>query len=554
MSRYIGLPDSVYQSQNAFLSAGTLTGIAYGAINAGELCMLHESGALMRVDPNLPWSAINQSTQAPYQLYVPTKWVNVPFTGGTILKTLGIPARLVNRNYAVPCQTSAGIGFIMRTSAGLEMSNYVNVSSDTSTTIPHSLALSNGNHVIIWHVSANLKFAVYDGYGNLVTAPVTASTVCQTSGMVPWHGHCVLGNGNFALTFCTTAGAHVGIIYGPNGSVVVSQFTIDSSCTGVALCTAPCANGDFVAGCFDTSHTAFKLYRITNAGSITWGPVSRSSATAIFSWPDAARQHPQANRLFELMGPGSTPNICWMLPDTDTYCKAFLHTSAGALAKKVDIGSFYHNAGWQDPACLTPFGFCMAHAPNTGPSTFVSYFDWSGNPLGQNHQCDNLGFNFPQGVTPNIAFYNAWAGAGVAISRYAGGTGFGGTEHRLIHVDPQGYVLGVPFNPLPFGADDICTPYPQSDWDGTSHDVFFTSSTLEVTSTLTKIGRSAVIGVAQASAANGASVTITAQGYFQLPSTQVFGPGTAFDNRDLPILGCRGTVGGQIAVLGGWSL
>ena len=554
MSRYLGLPDSVYASQNAFLSAGIMNGYATGAIGAGELCMLHESGAIMRVDPNLPWSAINQSNPYPNQILSTTKWVNVPFTGGTVVKTIGPHVRLLNRNYVVPCQSSSGVGFMLRTSAGLEMSNYINVAADVSTCVPYCHPFDNGNHAIIWHVGASLKMAIYDGYGTLVASTITISTTVLISGMVQWHGHCGLKNGNLALSWTTTGGALVGMVYGPTGSVVVNLFTIDAATTGQGHCCAPCDNGDWVHGCWDASHTRHALYRVSSAGSVVWGPVCRSGATSPHSFPDQARQHAQHNRICELKGPGSNPHIVWMIPNSAGYCNPHVHNHLGALVKAVDIGNMYHNVGCQDPVTMTPYGFFTAHAPSTGTSTFVSYFDWYGTPIGQNHGIDDGGHQFPQGTTPNMTFYTGWAGSSVAICRYAGGPSYGGAEHRMIHCDPQGFVIGTPFNPLPFGADDICTPHPDCDWDGTCHDIFFTSATLEVTSTLVKVGRSAVIGVAQAAAGNGDPVTINAQGYFQLPSTQVFGPGNAFDMRDLPLLGCRGTVGGSIAVLGGWSL
>lgn len=563
MSRYTDKPDSVY-SQSDFITAGILNCVATGAINAGELCMLNESGQIQRVDPALPWASINQSDPSPYQVFITAKWVTVTLTTMTIAKACGYPVRCrninagsaISRTYAVPVQSSAGVGFVLRTAAGLEISNYINVSADVSTTIPYTVPLQNGTFVLIWHVGAVMKFAIYDQFATQIKAPTIVSSAVLTSGMVPWHGHAILGNGNFAITWATTGGALVGIIYGPTGSVVVAQFTIDAASAGQAHVCAPCANGDFLIGCYDSSHTKHSLYRCTNAGSVSWGPIARSPATSPFSWPDAARQHPQHNRLCELLnGAGGTslPNICWNLPNSGGYCNSYVHDHLGALVKAVDIGVAYHNINCQDPVTQTPQGFCVAHAPSPGNGTYISYFDYLGNPCGQNTLVESGGRNFPPGQTPNIAFYTGWCGTGVGISRYYGGASFGGVECRVIHADQQGNCIGTPYNHQPFGPDDICAPAPNCDFDGTAHLITFTSSTLQISASLVKVGRSSVIGVAQADAADGANVTIVSEGYFPLPASQTFGPGCAFDQRMAPVPGARGVVSGRIAVLFGWS-
>jgi hypothetical protein len=65
--------------------------------------------------------------------------------------------------------------------------------------------------------------------------------------------------------------------------------------------------------------------------------------------------------------------------------------------------------------------------------------------------------------------------------------------------------------------------------------------------------RSSILGWAQNTAADGATTTIICAGFHTLPATQVFGGGKAFDQRNLPVFGAIGTIGGSTALLGGLS-
>jgi hypothetical protein len=512
---------------------------------------LLEAAQIVRTDPNLPWSAINQSDPSPYKVLSPAHWENIVFTSTlTVAKACGYTKRLLNRNYCVPLQTVAGVGFSIRTAAGLEVTNFILVSSDVSTCPPYSLPLNNGYFVFMWHVSSTLKFTIHDGLGNLIRSAVSITTICSTANMVPWHGHCLLANGNWAITWATTGGVLQGAIYDPTGLVILAPFTIDPSCQGYAHFCTSCANGDFLVGCFDSSHTRHSCYRVSNSGTVIFGPIHRSTATAPFAAPDAARQHSQDNRCIELAGPLPNPNFCWMLPDSDGYCKGHVHDYLGNLVRICDVGATYHDNHKQEPICWTPQGFCHTHCVGTSPSTYCSFFDWFGNPIGQNKDIDDGAHIFPVGSTPVVFHYSGWCGSGIVHSRYAF---FGGCEHRLIHCDPLGNVIGIPFNPQEFGSDDICSPHPCVDWDGTCKITYFTSVKLLVAAVIVKVGRSSVIGVAQADATNGNPVTIVGQGFFKLPLTQVFGPGVAFDQRVAPVPGCRGVVGGSNAILFGWS-
>jgi hypothetical protein len=552
LTRFIGTPDSVYSGRGGFLDQGILQGIITGNVAAGELCTLFESGIIKRTDPNLPWDAINQNT--PYAVVITEQQVvqNLPFTNMTVTKAIGHSRLLVNDLYCVPLQTAAGMGFCLRSSTGLEVTNFIVAAGDTSITEAHCLPFSGGGFALIWHTSAFLKFQIFSAIGAPVGSAVVVSSVCYTGSLVPWHGHCQLANGNFALTWATTGGSIIGQIFSPLGVLVGTQIGIDTYSGAHHFC-APCSNGDFVVHAWDVTHTRYKLYRIASNGALVWGPIMPSAGGSLWSQPDAARMHHQEHRLFELPpDPFGNRNLAVMLPDTDGYGKAWvLSPSTGALIRKVDFGVAYHDPGVASPLCWTPAGFAIAHALSVQPNTYASFYDVSGNCLNQNVLVDSNGYVFPPASAPIINTYLKWCGAGLAITRYAFNQGY--VEGRLIMCDHRGSVIGNPYAFQPYSSDDMCHPTPECYPDGRVFIAWFSVNVVLMKVTHHKIGRSSVIGVAQSAATDGQPVTIVSQGYFQLPSTQVFGPGNAFDQRLAAVPGCRGVVGGQRAALFGWT-
>jgi hypothetical protein len=528
-----------------------LQGVADQAIAAGELCTLFESGVIRRTDPTLPWDAINQKSSQEYTIYQAAPILNISMSGMTVNKGCGNPARLKNGTYIVPMQTSSGVGFSVRSSGGLQVSLFVQVSSDNSNVPPYCVPLQNGNHAIIWHVGASMKFGIYSPLGTVIVAPVTVETSCYVAGQVPWHGHCLLANGNIALTWATTGNILRTQIFEPaGGTAVTSVIAVDSAIYGGMHCARPCANGDYILSCFDGNHNLHKIYRMSNSGSAVWGPQTPSTATAIFSSPDAPRMHPQHNRMIEL----SNGNIAWVLPasSSSTYANIFILNSSGVLQKAVDPGVLYHDAGVAFPISIAPNGFAIGHANANIPNTYASFYDTNGNPLQINTIVDTTSYTPPTGSSPTVNLYMGFAGSGFGLGRYFYNSG--NVEARLFHLDHRGSPISAPITHQAYNPSDCSAPAPHCDTDGMIFTSFFSAGPQQCVVAVSKTGASAIVGAAQSDAAAGATVTIIAAGYFTLPSTQVFGVGHSFDMRDLPILGVRGTVGGQNAVLAGWTL
>jgi hypothetical protein len=555
MSRYKGIPDSVYGGNPGFLANGTLNAFITGNVNQGELCTLFESACIKRTDPSLSWSAINKDDPTAVVILIPTLITNFTLTSQTVFKGCGHPERHPQGFYVVPVQTTGGVGFIVRSAAGLQISNFFLVSTDVTTTVPHVEVLANGNFVIIWNASSVLKHCVIsptvDGFS--AGGVVTITSIILTSGFVPWFGHCQLANGNFVVTWTTTGNIVQGAIYTNAGVIVGSVFSIDASCQGVHHATQPCANGDFIHYCYDSAHTVFKVYRVTNAGSVTWGPITPSGCgTALFTNPDAGRVHPQNNRIFELLGPVSAPNICVVLPNATQYCNAFiLAPTTGALVQQCNIGNDFHDQNFHNPCCQTPAGFCQSHTLSAQSNTYCSFFDFNGNPIHANVICDTGSHQFRTADNPICHTYIGFSNAAVVVTRYAASASLS-VEIRCLHVDVTGTIIGVPFLIQGYGPSDCNSPIPICDRDGHVFHCHFSTGTLQLLCTVLIAGRSSVLGVAQASATNGQAVTIVSEGYFQLPATQIFGPGSAFDRRNSTPLGARGVVGGQNAILFGW--
>ncbi len=522
----------------------------------------------------------------------------------------GHPVRLPCGYFITPihCRGSIGVGFRIHAANGSELCPPFSIATDTCTTFPEVLPLIGGNFSLIWHTSATMKCATFTQFGVMIGSILTLSTSVVTSGKVPWHSACALIGGNFHLGWATSSAFLGQIINGSTGALVGSNISIDSFGNGGFHIATPCANGDFLVGCYDPTATKHKIYRITAAGSITWGPQMPCAGTTYFAQPDLGLVHPPKNRLFELNSNPGTPaqnNFVWMLPDTDTYSKAHVCSYLGALVKKVDIGASYHDAAVANPICITPAGFCIGHALNAQPNTYGSFFDFNGNCLQQNVVLDTTAPSLASGQTGVVNIYLDWSGSSVVFSRYFNNgatvhnqlsfsdavgvknTHFNGTYVSTVFGSPpsngvlppgainiqwsrsggqsfgvsQGGMNWAVSYDLPVGiivqqpqtASDMSCPAPCcGGGDGVIFTSYFSVGTLQLIVGCQKIDKSSVFGVAAAAAANGGAVTINSAGYFQLPSTQYFPIGNSFDRRASLPWGCRGTVGGASAVLAGW--
>lgn len=554
MGRQQWIPDSARSGNPAtFPSNNILPAFIDGTVAAGELCAIHESGLIRRVDPTLPWSAINQNSETALTIVEDLSIENLVISGGTTTKTCGYPVRLINKTTIIPVQTGSGIGFIIRTSSGLEVANFILASADNSVVVPYAIELANGNFALLWHTGANFKHMVFSPLGVVVqTVTVIASNV-YVAGSVPWHGRCNLANGNFVVSWCDTSQNLKAQIYSNVGIAVGSVITIDTGINAGFHALTKCANGDFVVTCFETTHSRHKIYRVTNAGAVSWGPITPSTASAIFSQPDGPRIHQQHNRIIEL----SNGNLAWMLPNASTYANAYVLSNLGSTLQQVDFGTLYHDSGVAAPIVLTPNGFAVAHTPNGSLSTYMSTYDVSGNCLVQNSLVDdglsngNVATAIPQGQTSIVNTYIGFSGAGLSISRYHQYNG-NNVEHRLLHCDHRGGLIGVPLTIKKYANVDIYGPTPSCDTNGIAFLAYFSTEHQTIKISVTKVGRSSVLGVAQATQnTSGGAITLSCAGAFALPSTQVFGPGNAFDQRQQPVRGAQGIVGGSSALLYG---
>jgi len=572
MGRFKGVPD--LQSSAGFLATGILNATAGNAIAQGELCMLVEGAAVLRVDPSMPWGAINQVDPAPVPLFAANVLTNISLPGMTTARGVGVPIILPNGTLIVPVQQS-GIGFAIRSSSGLQLSTFIQVSSDASNTVPIALALSNGNFAIFWTTGSTHKFAIYSPFGVLVTGATSIETSAYVGGQAPWLAVATLAGGAFIVGWCKTSGALVAQVFTVAGATSGSQIAIDSGVTGGFFGAQPCANGDFILMHFDSTAHRHKFYRITVAGVISWGPIIPSAATAVFTQPVAASMHRVANRFFEL----PNGNIACLLPNTSNYANIFILSNAGVLLSTVNWGTQYIDQYVSYPMALLANGIGVCHTNNLSPgTTYASYFDFNGNPININTLIDSNASQPTSGQTATVNLYADVAGPNLVSMRYYNNNG--NVEVRQMTSMPNQAaqssaltvyaaaeateVAQVPSRAgRPFGINpsvnhqalqsgDVGPPHPVCHPDGRIFSGWFSVGSFVLTILAYKVGRSAVIGVAQNAASAGQAVTINAAGFFTLPSSQVFGPGISFDMRGLETLGCRGTVGGSTAILSGW--
>ena len=552
MTRIRSAPD---QNLNAgFLAEGVLNAHASGSIAAGELCAMHEGGFITRVDPRFPWAAINQNDPTPITIYDITAVANISLTGMTIANAVGHPKHLPGGAFIIPMQNSTGVGFHIRGPHGLQISDLIIASSDTSSVPPLVVVLPGGgnSHVVVWASGANLRARVYDANNNPISAQFTIANNLYVAGPAPWF-HAVaavsVGVNGWFVSWTNTSGALVGQYFDADGAHG-SLITIDTTIQGGLFGTHPCSNGEHILILWDGAHSRHKVYRVNISGAVVWGPITPSAVGAYFSQPILTQFQSVENRFFELVN----GNIACLLPNTGGYANVFVLNSSGTLINTVDFGTLYHDINVAAPITFTPNGFVVCHTPNSSSSTYASFYDINGFCLQENVVIDSSAPPLPTGQTGVVNLYAALAGPNISVHRY-----FKQVQKGIIHlqhvlIDQIGHAFsGKPVivlqNPI---SSDMGAPIPVSTVHGITFSAWFASGSLQLTVTVSKAGRSSVIGVAANDAADGDPITINAAGEFILPATQIFGPGQAFDQRGQPVWGCRGLVGGRKAYLAGW--
>jgi len=232
MSRIRSAPD---QNLNAgFLAEGVLNGYATGNIAAGELCQIHEGAYITRVDPRFPWEAINQNDPTPITIFDVTAIANITLTGMTIANAVGHPKLHISGSFIIPMQNSLGVGFHVRGPHGLQITDLINVSSDTSANPPLSVPLPSGDHVLIWSSGANLRARVYTSANVAVSAQFTIATNLYVAGPAPWFHACTasaVSSSGWVITWTNTSGALVAQYYDAD-SASGSLITIDTTIQG----------------------------------------------------------------------------------------------------------------------------------------------------------------------------------------------------------------------------------------------------------------------------------------------------------------------------------
>ena len=550
MTRIRSEPDPI--SSGGFLAGSVATVTATGSIASGELVMHQEGAIFCRVDPNMPWSSINQNASVA-QLFAAQPIQNLSFSGGTATKTAGIPCALYNNTFCTPIQMSGGIGFQIRGQAGQQLTPYIQITTDSSNVAPYVIAINGGQYFAHLYVTgANLKCSIYNYQGVQITAPFVVASNVYVSQQAPWFGAAICGSsGGFFVHWCNTSNLLVGQVFSSIGATVGSSISIDSSVTSAIQGCAPCANGDVIVSHFDTTHSRHKFYRVTVSGAITWGPIVPSAATAFFSQPISSQFHHVTNRLFELYN-NNTNYIACLLPNTSSYANVYiLNPTTGATITVCDPGTNFHDTGTLSPICLTPDGFAMTHCNNSSVYTYGLFFDFLGNPYVTNALIDNTGPAFPAGTTPVINLYCGVSGANISIMRYFSNQG--AITLQQVLCDKRGNpIYGAALVHQNAQASDMGCPHPVCLPSGATFCSWYGVGLSQLVCLSYKIGRSSVIGVAGNSATNGQSVAINGAGFYQLPASQYFSTGQAFDQRLSPVLGCQGDVGNNAAFLSGW--
>ena len=572
-------PDSAFSGgagAGGFLAAGQILATLSGAVASGELCTQFESGAILRTNPYLPWSAINNNVPGAVGQ---SNWgLSIGATATSLQCSNGHPKKLYNGNIVYPAQLTAQFsgtnGFIIVSPVGTIVRAATQVSSDGyNKSVPTILPLSTG-FVYIWNTASAVKFRLYDVNGNALASAVTVTSSLAVTSNDTFRGECVLPvSGNFAIAWATSS-TITAQIFNTSGATAGSAVTV-ASVSGDTIACLGCAVGDFVVAYCAASGALYNLARVTS-GAVAW--TSSASATARPTAGPNDFQIPAGNRLAEMAG---TSYLVWSAPSSSNAPNAFVYSSAGALQTTIGPAWADELVGGWGSICATPNGFAFVYlSTGAGTPPHIVFCDTSGNTWSDSYGSVALPV-VPGGAATPTYFYMAWVGTGLAVVALAYSTVRDVCVTTLSIADEEGNKVAVaayagaspplinngasPPAPsysgsitLAFGVQYSTAPVPIGGADGyllVTAGNFFAGPDTPASSLVVYpfcCCRSSVLGVAQQGGAAGAQVEIYGTGSYAQQATQLFGAGAAFDQRGSPVPGCRGVVGSGLINLFGW--
>lgn len=521
--------------------------IASGPVGIGELVTLMDSGKVAKTSTLLGIPLENNTTAGPANAVLNSN------DAGNANYLSGFQESIAFLSDGNIAYAYSGDGSVATTNANFKIKTIhggtlatVNLSTDLAVNNMKVLALPLSNRfVVFWTVTGDttLRYAICANDGTIVKPAAILATI--STGVQGWYSAAVLASGEFIAQYPKTASGGVCFKRFDSSGVLQGAETVveAAALTSSAHATLACANGDFICYYYRiTAATAtYKFARYSATGAVVVALTSMATfAQALTTSGGAFHQ-----TIVEL----SNGNIVFIatspIASGNGYPYAHVYTAAGVLVRTIGYtDASYVRSSAITPAVATADGFAIA-SDASATTVYLRTFDNNGLARVGPVAIPNVG---PGSTKWDLALFESGNSLTYVRMMNSADTSFSG---RVFVTDLYGVLKG---SMTTIDVDDSNTRWLTGAAMGPNKILALTYKYTTVTNFRTfRCVRCSVLGVALNSAADGGAVDVATKGTFNLPTTQNFGIGGAFDQRTAVVPGTRGVVVGRSAVLLGYT-
>lgn len=505
-----------------------------GGVVTNDLVTLFEDGTVVKTSTTLSLALENNTTNGPVAVKA-----SAAVTGNNY-RNIAYAEQMTwlgNGNYAQVytgngTTNSTGVRFRLKNQNGGDVAAEVVVSSAASIGTVRVAKLNSTQFVVAWTESTTLKFAIYDNDGTVVVAATTIATL--SGGADETNNMAVTAAGEVVFAYQKVTSTDVAFKrYNAGGVLQGAETTVEAAADGRYIAIKACSGGDFVIFYRRIAATnSYKFARYNSSGVIQGALTSLSSGNSEFT------QGKANGSIAEL----SNGNIVMAATNpANSDASLYIYTSANALVTRIDLASTFNNNSNRPQVVAAANGFAAAGMGSTG--TNMMLFDSNGNSISSQVVVDNSAAG--NGSGSNLDLYSI--GIGYALCR-SGTNGTNYTVH-LLEVDSalaaKGSVITIEASSTTLSSflSSAMSPGYLLAFQYTN------GATMLVKGGVYKCLRSSIFGIANATAADGITASISTVGGYTV--NQSLAAGGAFNQNAATIPGNRGTVAGTSALLFG---
>ena len=519
-----------------------LTLAASAAITAGDLILQNEGGQVYKATSQLTLAQQNVTTAGPSAMSAYASLFGTGYRthsmGYESIVHLG-DGRIAIANSGNGTTGTTGVNVFFISQAGGALSSRLQVVSTAGITGVRLKKINDSSFIVVWNVGGILRFATYNNDGTNVIAATTVSSSLSGGGNDIWNFN-LLTNGDFVFAYRKVTSADLVFSrYNSSGVLQGTETTVEATSSPQYISVLAHSSGDFwVYYSRTAATTANKFARYNNSGTLQGSLTSVLTSNAGF-----------ASNFWAQISELGNGNVLMFAADGSGWPNAYVYNSSGTLVAS--------NTTWHGSVVastvqnFSPFALVESNT--------ATIFTINSSSVLNLWRIDNSLNFLTEKITGGAVATLTQTGTGAYLRVFSEGSagyfvfsaGFNGTSYTsdIASVNLSGTLIGSKIN-LFSSAGAI---YDVQAIKTAQGNIVLNAST-DTTNTRGGVyspSRKNIIGVAQASAASGATFRCATVGTYTLTAATVPSSPGSFDNRTATPGGARGNVSGTTAILNG---